>query len=154
MDIKVIKGSIYYINDCEDALVNSELGERYFSDKGSARKSLEEGFCRDEIYVALDKDNHCKGFVWVILNGIFHSFPYIHIIAVNIENRGQGIGKKLMKFVEEIYYKSYSKLFLVVADFNPDAKRLYESIGYIEIGDIPDLYRNGITECLMMKARE
>lgn len=154
MDITVVKGSISYINDCEDALVNSELGKRYFSEKGSARKSLEEGFSKGEIYVAIGNDNNCQGFVWVILNGIFHSFPYIHIIAVKSENRGQGIGKILLKFVEDVYYKKYSKLFLVVADFNPESKRLYERIGYSAIGDIPNLYRNGITECLMMKSKD
>jgi len=154
MDITVIKGSINYINDCEDALLNSELGKRYFSEKGSARKSLEEGFSKSEIYVAIDNNNNCKGFVWVILNGIFHSFPYIHIIAVKSENRGQGIGKLLLRFVEDVYYKKYSKLFLVVAEFNPAAKRLYERMGYSEIGDIPNLYRNGITECLMMKSKK
>jgi len=154
MNITVVKGSISYINDCEDALVNSELGKRYFSENGSARKSLEEGFSKGEIYVAIDNDNNCKGFVWVILNGIFHSFPYIHIIAVKSENRGQGIGKILLKFVEDVYCKNYSKLFLVVADFNLDSKRLYERIGYSAIGYIPNLYRNGITEYLMMKSRE
>lgn len=154
MDITVIKGSINYINECEDALLNSELGKRYFSEKGSARKSLEEGFSKSEIYVAIDNNNNCKGFVWVILNGIFHSFPYIHIIAVKSENRGQGIGKLLLRFVEDGYYKKYSKLFLVVAEFNPAAKRLYERMGYSEIGDIPNLYRNGITECLMMKSKK
>jgi len=123
MNIKVVKGNISYINDCEDALVNSELGKRYFSAEGSARKSINEGFRKGEIYVALDKDNNCKGFVWVILNGIFHSFPYIHIVAVKSEDRGQGIGKILLKSVEEIFYKDYSKLFLLVADFNPEAKR-------------------------------
>lgn len=30
MEIKIVKGSIDYINDCEDTLVNSELGIRYF----------------------------------------------------------------------------------------------------------------------------
>jgi ribosomal protein S18 acetylase RimI-like enzyme len=154
MDITVVKGSISYINDCEDALVNSELGKRYFSEKGSARKSLEEGFTKGEIYVAIDNDNNCKGFVWVILNGIFHSFPYIHIIAVKSANRGQGTGKILLKFVEDFYLRNYSKIFLVVADFNLDAKRLYERIGYSVIGDIPNLYRVGITECLMMKSKE
>ena len=41
----------------------------------------------------------------------------------------------------------------LVADFNPDAKILYEKIGYMEIGIIPGLYREGITEYLMMKLR-
>lgn len=154
MEITVIKGSINYIDDCEDALLNSELGKRYFSEKGKARRALEEGFNENDIYVAIDSNNNCKGFVWVKLNGIFHSFPYIHIISVKRENRGQGIGKTLLKFIEDVYYEQYSKLFLVVADFNPDTKKLYKDIGYSIIGDIPNLYREGITECLMMKSKE
>jgi hypothetical protein len=43
MEITIVKGSMDYINDCEDALLNSELGIRYFSKKGSARKTLEDG---------------------------------------------------------------------------------------------------------------
>lgn len=94
-----------------------------------------------------------KGFIWVILNGIFHSFPYIHIVAVKSENRGHGIGEVLLRFVENEYFTKYSKLFLVVTDFNLNAKRLYQRIGYSEIGEIPNLYRKGISECLMMKVK-
>ncbi len=90
----------------------------------------------------------------MISNGIFHSFPYIHIIAVKNENRGQGIGKTLLRFVESAYLARYSKLFLVVADFNINAKKLYKRIGYSEIGKIHDLYRKGISEYLMMKVKE
>lgn len=153
LDIAIIKGSINHLDDCEEALVKSELGKIYFSEKGSARKSLEEGFCKNEIYVAVD-NNKCKGFIWVILNGVFHSFPYIHIVAVKCECRGQGIGEVLLRFIENECFANYSKLFLVVADFNPNAKRLYERLGYSEISEIPDLYRNGISECLMMKLKE
>jgi len=154
MKMTIIKGSIEYINDCEDALVNSDLGKRYFSQKGSARKALQEGFAKGEIYIFLDASEGCNGFIWFILDGIFHSFPYLHIIAVKQESRNQGIGKKLLKFFEDICFKDYSKLFLVVADFNPDAKILYEKIGYIQVGTLPSLYREGITEHLMMKSRE
>lgn len=154
MKMTIIKGTIEYINDCEDALVNSELGKRYFSQKGSARKALEEGFSKEEIYIAIDASESCIGFIWVILDGIFHSFPYLHIIAVQQESRNQGIGKILLKFFEDSCFKNYSKLFLVVADFNPDAKILYEKIGYVQVGAIPSLYRKGITEHLMMKSRD
>ncbi|GKX68257.1 GNAT family N-acetyltransferase [Inconstantimicrobium mannanitabidum] len=154
MGIEIIKGSIDYINDCEEALVNSELGRKYFSKVGSARKALEEGFHKKEMYIAIDANGNCVGFIWFILGGIFHSFPYLHIIAVKEESRKYGIGKKLLQFFEESCFKDFSKLFLVVADFNPDAKRLYESIGYTEVGIIPSLYREGITEHLMMKLRE
>jgi Acetyltransferases len=154
MEITIVKGNTEYIEDCEKALVQSELGRKYFTEEGSARRALEEGFQKGEIYAAIDQNNNCTGFIWIIINGIFHSFPYIHIIAVKDENRNQGIGKKLLQFAEELTFKNYSKIFLVVGDFNSDAKRLYERIGYSEIGDIPDLYREGITECLMMKCRD
>jgi len=44
-------------------------------------------------------------------------------------------------------------VFLVVADFNPEAKRLYEHLGYRQVGEIPGLYKAGVTEYLMMKER-
>lgn len=154
MEIKIVKGSVDYIDACEEALVNSELGMRYFSASGSARKALEQGFAKEEIYIAIDNNHDCKGFMWFIPDGIFHSFPYLHIIAVKEEERNHGIGKKLLQFFEDTCLTDYTKLFLVVADFNPHAKRLYEKIGYIELGVIPSLYREGITEHLMMKVRE
>ncbi len=102
----------------------------------------------------MDNNQNYKGFMWIILDGIFHSFPYLHIVAVKQESRNQGIGKKLLKFFEDSCLKDFSKIFLVVADFNPDAKRLYEKNGYIQVGAIPNLYMDGITEHLMMKSRE
>jgi len=154
MEMKIVKGNMNYIDDCEKALVNSELGRRYFSKEGSARKALEEGFSKEEIYIAIDDNNSCKGFIWYILNGIFHSFPFLHILAVNEEDRKHGIGKKLLKFFEDTCFKDYSKVFLLVADFTPEAKALYERIGYIEVASIPNLYKEGITQDLMMKLRK
>lgn len=153
MEITIIKGNMTYINDCELALIKSELGKNYFYNIGSARKALEEGFSKEEIYVAIDENQKCVGFIWFFINGIFHSFPYLHIIAVKEESRNQGIGKKLLNFFEDICFSSYDKVFLVLADFNPDAKRLYRKVGYAEIGEIPSLYKSGITEHLMMKTR-
>lgn len=154
MNIKIIKGNLDHINDCGEALVNSELGRRYFSKLGSARKTLEEGFSKEEICVAVDMHNNCLGFLWFIISGAFHSFPYLHIIAVKEESRNNGVGRKLLQYFEDICFKDFSKVFLVVGDFNPDAKRLYEEIGYIEVGCIPSLYREGINEHLMMKLRD
>lgn len=31
MDIMIEKGTLHYLKDCEDALLNSKLGEKYFS---------------------------------------------------------------------------------------------------------------------------
>jgi hypothetical protein len=41
MVMSITKGNRSYIDDCEEALVSSELGIRYFLQLGSARSSLE-----------------------------------------------------------------------------------------------------------------
>ena len=33
MEITIVKGSMDYINDCEEIVLNSELGIRYFSER-------------------------------------------------------------------------------------------------------------------------
>jgi len=123
-----------------------------FSSEGSAERAIQAGIEQGTFFVAL-LQGHCVGFIWVLPKGVFRSFPYIHIIAVKEEYRNRGIGRKLMTHAERIAFTDTAKIFLLVADFNPDAKRLYESIGYRQVGEIPNLYRDGITECLMMKER-
>lgn len=151
MKTKLIKGNILYLNDCIDALVKSELGVQYFSEEEKAKKALIEGFEKEEIYVAVNESNKCVGFIWYIIQGAFHAFPYLHIIAIKEECRGMGIGRNIIEYFEDILSKKYSKCFLVVADYNPEAKRLYEQIGYTEVGRIPDLYKKGVTEIIMMR---
>ncbi|HYE08837.1 MAG TPA: N-acetyltransferase [Patescibacteria group bacterium] len=151
MDISIVKAERKYTDDCKIALMNSELGRVYFSDDKKALQAINEGILKQEIHVALNNESICVGFIWFILNGAFHSFPYLHIIAVKDEFRNLGIGKVLMDYFEKVISKGCSKVFLVVADFNPKAKHLYQSIGYREVGIIPNLYKSGVTEYLMMK---
>ena len=152
MDIKIEKGTMQYRKDCEEALLNSELGKRYFASERSGESAVLEGLEQGNLYIALIKDR-CAGFFYYIPKGCFHSFPYLHLIAVNEEYRGQGIGRKLIDYLENVVCADAHRLFLVVADFNPEAKRFYEKNGYRQVGEIPGLYREGITEYIMMKEK-
>lgn len=153
MNIVIEKGSMEYLNDCEEALLHSALGENYFSIEGSAKDAILEGLHQGNLYAAF-ADGECAGFFYLIPKGAFHSFPYLHIIAVKEKYRGKGIGTALLGYLEELAFETANKIFLVVADFNPDAKRFYEANGYRQAGEIPGLYRPGITEYLMMKEKE
>lgn len=144
--ITFVKGNEKHLKDCRDALCQSTLGEKYFSSPGSAENAILEGIRQGNLYVA-----PCIGFAYIIPKGAFHSFPYLHIIAIKEEYRGQGIGKALLDYSERIASEMADRLFLVVADYNPEAKRFYERNGYQQVGVIPDLYRPGITEYLMAK---
>ena len=153
MDIAISRADESHLRDCVAALAHSELGRVYFDSEEKALASLAEGVAREEVFVAMDGSGECLGFIWFILGGAFHSFPYLHVIAVKEGHRGEGVGKKLLQFFEKGVFENSAKAFLVVADFNPDARRLYERLGWREVGAIPDLYREGFTECLMMKER-
>ena len=150
MEITFAEGNERHLKDCKDALCQSKLGEKYFSSPGSAENAILEGLRQGKLYVALIGEA-CIGFTYIIPKGAFHSFPYLHIIAIQEEYRGRGIGKALLDYSERIALEMADKFFLVVADYNPEAKRFYERNGYQQVGEIPNLYRPGITEYLMAK---
>jgi len=158
MNISIIKGDFKYLDDCAEILKGSELGITYFinrNDEYIGKDLLKEGFEKEEIYVALDEDKNCVGFVWILINGIFHCYPYLHVVAVKYELRGKGIGKQLMNFFEEVAFvqDNSPRAFLEVGGFNSKAIKLYKELGYVQVGEIPNLYVTGITEFLMMKLR-
>lgn len=148
MNLEIIKSDDRYMDDCVSALKDSLLGENYFSSAGSAENAVKEGLTSDTMYVALS-DSEFMGFVYYLPKGAFHSFPYIHLIVVKKSARGSGVGTKLLEYIEKVTDRD--RIFLAVADFNPDAKKFYERNGYAQVGAIESLYRNGITENLMMK---
>lgn len=70
---------------------------------------------------------------------------YIQNISVDTLARGEGIGTKLMNFVQELALQNgYSSLWLDVAYNNPKAKKLYEREGFIEVSKHTILFsKNG-----------
>ncbi len=87
---------------------------------------------------------------------MFHSFPYLHMIAVKDGCRRQGIGTELMDFFEQDILKNgknqlRTKAFLTVGDFNSSAEKFYSDRGYVGLTKLENLFRRGVTETLMMK---
>ena len=83
-EITFAKGNEQHLKDCRVALCRSTLGARYFSSPGSAENAILEGIRHGNLYVALI-GGECVGFTYIIPKGAFHSFPYLHIIAVKEE---------------------------------------------------------------------
>lgn len=88
---------------------------------------------KGEIRIAATGDDPCNGFI-------------------KSGNRSAGIGSQLLYYVEELLrQRQAGKVFLTVAEFNGQAKRLYERLGYQEVGRIPGLFHAGHNEQLLMK---
>ena len=152
MNIAIKEAEEKYVTVCADILQNTEIGTVYFSDYKKTVDLLLRALEQRELFVALNDNEDCLGFMYFMPKGVFGSYPYLHIIAVKEEYRNLGIGEQLIKYFEENSSNySSTKYFLTVDDFNPQARKLYESLGYQRVGELKDFYKDGITSYIMMK---
>jgi ribosomal protein S18 acetylase RimI-like enzyme len=153
MTVTIEKGTLDHLDQCKDILLNSKMGSVYFPKTSLAEAYLKDGLSKGEIYVALDDQLGCVGYMWFAANSMFYKFPYLKNIAVKEEHRGKGIGKKLLGYYEDTAFKSAKKIFITTSDFNTGAQKLYREVGYNQVGIIPNLYKRGVSEYLMMKSK-
>lgn len=153
MEIQIVTGTVEHLADCKEACRYSELGEVYNHSDEEFNAFLTEGFDRGEIFVALDAAGNCLGYIWITLKGSFYGFPYCRNLAVKREFRGRGVGTALLKYYDEIGFASSARLFILVSDFNHRARKLYESRGFRQVGLIPDLFKAGVAEYVLVKYR-
>ena len=76
---------------------------------------------------------------------------YIQSVCVAPERRGAGIGTALVRFAEARIFRESPNVFLCVSSFNPDARRLYERLGYTPVGELIDYLVAGHSELLFRK---
>ena len=153
MNIVIKEAEEKHVVHCVNILQNTMLGTVYFSDYKKTADLLLHALAQRGLFVALKDQEECLGFMYFMPKGVFGSYPYLHIIAVKEECRNLGIGKQLIKYFEENSSNySSTKYFLTVDDFNPQARKLYESLGYQCVGELKDFYKDGITSYIMMKA--
>jgi ribosomal-protein-alanine N-acetyltransferase len=101
-----------------------------------------------EAWVAVT-DGALAGFIVLVLAGAFTG--YIQTVCVAAARRGGGIGKRLVSHAEERIFRESPNVFLCVSSFNPDARRLYERLGYTLVGELKDYLVTGHSESLYRK---
>lgn len=63
---------------------------------------------------------------------------YVNAVATDVAYRGQGVGRELMGWAEQLAGASHAEaLSLIVAEENARARRLYEALGYEAIARRP-----------------
>ena len=139
---------------CLLCVKDSDLWDEYFKTDPSHEFILEDMIFKKQIYVASNKAGRCIGFMGVINNGCFRIFSYLAILAVKREYRNKGIGKALVDKFEDIGFKREEKVFILVSDFNQSAQKFYRKLGYKKVGNIPDLYKIGVSENLLVKYKK
>ena len=102
-----------------------------------------------EVYLALAGEE-IAGFTILVMHGAL--VGYIQSICVAPERRNQGIGSQLMAFAENRIFKEAPNAFIMVSSFNPDARRLYQQLGFEPIGQLHDYIIPGHSEYLLRKS--
>jgi [ribosomal protein S18]-alanine N-acetyltransferase len=106
---------------------------------------------REVAVAARGQAGEIAGFVIICMTGAF--VGYIQTVCVAPEERGRGLGTRLVEHAEERIFRESPNVFLCVSSFNPDARRLYERLGYETIGELTDYLVRGHSEILLRKSR-
>lgn len=148
--IEILKANKTNLKDCIESLYASALTQSYFESESYTKAWINDGLERDEIFIA-KKDNAVIGFMRIDLKGAFAKFPLLRVIAVKDIYRNRGYGTEMLAYYEKVSKEVSDKAFLLVSEFNSNAKKLYEHLDYKEVGLIPGLYKKEYSEFLMMK---
>lgn len=152
----IVKAERENLENCADIIWETEMGKIYYPTKKYLLKEMQKEQERDEFYVAQTDFGEIQGVIWYQLTGMFHDFPYLHIVAVKEEYQNKGIGSKLLDFFESDVLKNgknhiNTKVFLSVGEFNVKAEHVYISRGYQKICEIDGLFRKNIIEKIYIK---
>lgn len=143
------------LDECVNIIFGSELGKRYYPKEELLREKIEQCIEKDCFYAARDDKGQMVGIIWYQLEGLFGTFPYLHMVVVKEECQNQGIGTILMDYFEGDVSRNCNsirtKAFLLTTDYAPIAEKMYIDRGYVKVCEIPGLFRLNITEKLYMK---
>lgn len=82
MEIRILEANIEDLDECVELIFETEIGRRYYPTKDALQLEVEKGMTKDEFYNAKDYNGEIIGILWYQQEGMFHSFPYLHMVAV------------------------------------------------------------------------
>lgn len=151
MDIEIrVDQSSEMISHCADLMVASNPWNVLHFSHAQCVNSLSSH--QLQINVAFDDEGKPLGFMASMEHGIGFE-PMIEYLCVDERFRGQGIGTHLIEHFENELFPEADNLYMFVSDINPGAIRLYNRLGYGQVGAWPNFNLEGQTEFLLRKSR-
>jgi RimJ/RimL family protein N-acetyltransferase len=122
---------------------------RFFDQLVNKEKHDSNGYftLKKEIWIARDHEDQCCGFI--CLNYKRGNTVKIGPIIVNPANRGQGVGKFLIKSsLEKLNKESVRKVYATTSSENTPATDLFKKSGFRLEVELPEQYRKGNKELI------
>jgi ribosomal protein S18 acetylase RimI-like enzyme len=127
------------------------LWQRYHVTAESFAQRLHAGLTEGATIYVAERDGVVIGFLWLVERGAFNRGGYVQLIGVQPGMQNAGVGFALMRFAEEKIFAQGQDLFLLVSDFNTNAQRFYQRLGYRQVGKLDDYVVPGVSELIYYK---
>lgn len=111
---------------------NSPLYNHYFKKTDLLDKVLSEALKAGEAYVAVDRNGEAVGYMSMkACDPTVDGLPCLTLLGVKDTQRGRGIGQMLIAFyIGVMSGLGFKECALIVNDWNPRARKLYDSLGF------------------------
>lgn len=139
------------IPDCARWIAATPLWQRYHVTELSISKLLRQALEGGATIFVVERAGDVLGFLWLVESGAFDLSDYVRLIGVRPGERGRGVGRALMEYAEESSRAQGRDLFLLVSDFNTDAQRFYQRLGFQQVGLLEDYVIPGVGELIYRK---
>jgi ribosomal protein S18 acetylase RimI-like enzyme len=108
----------------------------YMLEKFQSQQAVAAQLCESYEYYLVINDRQSKGYVAVVPNGSEPSL-LISKLYVRKSERGQGLGKEMLRFVEDLCReRGIEKIWLTVNKNNADSVAWYSRMGFKNVGPI------------------
>lgn len=106
-----------------------------------------------QAFVATDRNGEALGWATIMTShATVDGLPELYLLGVKDTARGRGIGQLLIHFYEGVMGGlGFKEVAIVVNDWNPRARKLYDSQGYKLRKSIEDPYIGGFTDHILVK---
>lgn len=153
MEVWIRPGDPARLEDYVDVMRDSALFDHYYApDESVLRGVLTDALARGALLTAENSSGEAVGLMQCDWYGMFGAWPYLALLGVKKGWRGMGVGHKLLAAFERVSREMGARqMFICVSGFNPRARALYPSQGYRRVAQIPALYRDDVTENVLMK---
>ena len=140
--------------ECENILIDA-FGW-YFKLKGSSwlkkrlKKTELKNSAAEGITLVAEDEGRIVGYIHASLAA--YGVAYISTVGISSLSQGKGVGKLLLKELEETCKKArVRKIWLMVGHINHDAVLFYLKNGYLMEGVMKDMTLNGLHSIIMSK---
>ena len=151
--IEIEKADIAKKDEYKRIFENSQLYNHYFKKTDLLDKWISNSIRKGEGYVAVNRSGEAVGWISITASDVLtDGLPNAQLLAVKDTQRGRGIGQMLLAFYIGVMKQlGFEECSIIVSDWNPRARKLYDSLGFKLRKSFDDPAVGGFVDHMLVK---